>query len=134
MSPNALLREGNVIADGYDVELDELRAIQNNCGEFLLQLELREKKRTGIPNLKVEYNRIHGFYIEVAYAHSEKIPEDYCRRQTLKNAECYIAPELKLSRTGRYPVKDLALARERLLYGALQDTLMPHISHLQQLH
>lgn len=82
--PGVVLREGNVIADGYDAELDELRALQNNCGEFLLQLEIREKERTGIPNLKVEYNRVHGFYIEVTHAHSEKIPADYRRRQTLK--------------------------------------------------
>lgn len=130
--PNALLREGNVIADGYDIELDELRSIQDNCGEFLLQLELREKNRTGIPNLKVEYNRIHGFYIEVTYSHSEKIPDDYCRRQTLKNAERYITPELKAFEDRALSAKDRALAREKLLYGALLDTLMPHVSHLQQ--
>ena len=93
--PAVVLREGGVIADGYDAELDELRAIQNNCGEFLLQLEAREKTRTGIANLKVEYNRVHGFYIEVTHAHSEKVPDDYRRRQTLKNAERYITPELK---------------------------------------
>ncbi|MEP7371659.1 MAG: DNA mismatch repair protein MutS, partial [Nitrosospira sp.] len=85
--PGVVLRGGGIIADGYDAELDELRAIQNNCGEFLLQLEAREKTRTGISNLKVEYNRVHGFYIEVTHAHSEKIPDDYRRRQTLKNAE-----------------------------------------------
>jgi len=130
--PNTMLREGNVIADGYDVELDELRAIQNNCGEFLLQLELREKNRTGIPNLKVEYNRIHGFYIEVTHAHSEKIPDDYCRRQTLKNAERYITPELKAFEDRALSAKDRSLARERLLYGALLDTLIPYVGHLQQ--
>jgi len=130
--PNTMLREGNVIADGYDVELDELRAIQNNCGEFLLQLELREKNRTGIPNLKVEYNRIHGFYIEVTHAHSEKIPDDYCRRQTLKNAERYITPELKAFEDRALSAKDRSLARERLLYGALLDTLISYVGHLQQ--
>ncbi len=130
--PNTMLREGNVIADGYDVELDELRAIQNNCGEFLLQLELREKNRTGIPNLKVEYNRIHGFYIEVTHAHSEKIPDDYCRRQTLKNAERYITPELKAFEDRALSAKDRSLARERLLYGALLDTLISYGGHLQQ--
>ena len=72
-----MVREGGVIADGYDAELDELRAIQNNCGEFLLQLETREKERTGIPTLKVEYNRLHGFYIEVTHAHAKK-----CQRIT----------------------------------------------------
>ncbi len=130
--PNTMLREGNVIADGYDVELDELRAIQNNCGEFLLQLELREKNRTGIPNLKVEYNRIHGFYIEVTHAHSEKIPDDYCRRQTLKNAERYITPELKAFEDRALSAKERSLARERLLYGALLDTLISYVGHLQQ--
>ncbi len=130
--PNTMLREGNVIADGYDVELDELRAIQDNCGEFLLQLELREKNRTGIPNLKVEYNRIHGFYIEVTHAHSEKIPDDYCRRQTLKNAERYITPELKAFEDRALSAKDRSLARERLLYGALLDTLISYVGHLQQ--
>ena len=130
--PNTMLREGNVIADDYDVELDELRAIQNNCGEFLLQLELREKSRTGIPNLKVEYNRIHGFYIEVTYAHSEKIPDDYCRRQTLKNAERYITPELKDFEGKALSAKDRSLAREKFLYDALLDTLIPHVGYLQQ--
>ena len=72
--PALVVREGGVIADGYDAELDELRAIQNNCGEFLLQLETREKARTGISNLKVEYNRLHGFYIEVTHAHAERCP------------------------------------------------------------
>ena len=80
---------------GYDADLDELRGIQDNCGEFLLALEAREKERTGIASLKVEYNRVHGFYIEVTHANVDKIPEDYRRRQTLKNAERYITPELK---------------------------------------
>jgi DNA mismatch repair protein MutS len=130
--PNTMLREGNVIADSYDIELDELRAIQNNCGEFLLQLELREKNRTGIPNLRVEYNRIHGFYIEVTYAHSEKIPDDYCRRQTLKNAERYITPELKDFEGKALSAKDRSLAREKFLYGALLDILIPYVGHLQR--
>ena len=88
--PAAVLREGGVIADGYDAELDELRALQSNCGEFLVQLEARERARTGIANLKVEYNRVHGFYIEVTRAQSDRVPDDYRRRQTLKNAERYI--------------------------------------------
>jgi len=130
--PNTMLRDGNVIADGYDIELDELRAIQNNCGEFLLQLELREKTRTGIPNLKVEYNRVHGFYIEVTNSHSEKIPEDYSRRQTLKNAERYITPELKTFEDRALSAKDRSLAREKLLFAAILDTLIPYVSHLQE--
>ncbi|MDP2760299.1 MAG: DNA mismatch repair protein MutS, partial [Sideroxyarcus sp.] len=92
--PSSVLREGGVIADGYDAELDELRGIQTNCGDFLLALEARERARTGIATLKVEYNRVHGFYIEVTHAQSANVPDDYRRRQTLKNAERYITPEL----------------------------------------
>jgi DNA mismatch repair protein MutS len=121
--PGVVLREGNVIADGFDAELDELRALQNNCGEFLLQLEMREKERTGIPNLKVEYNRVHGFYIEVTHAHSEKIPADYRRRQTLKNAERYITPELKTFEDKALSAQDRALAREKYLYEGLLNAL-----------
>ncbi|MGZ8967497.1 MAG: DNA mismatch repair protein MutS, partial [Gallionella sp.] len=88
--PSAVLREGSVIADGFDAELDELRGIQTHCGDFLLALETRERTRTGITTLKVEYNRVHGFYIEVSTAQSVNVPDDYRRRQTLKNAERYI--------------------------------------------
>ncbi|MDH5553502.1 MAG: DNA mismatch repair protein MutS, partial [Nitrosomonas sp.] len=116
--PSTLLREGGVIADGYDAELDEFRGLQNNCGEFLLQLEIREKERTGIPTLKVEYNRVHGFYIEVTHAHTDKIPEDYRRRQTLKNAERYVTPELKTFEDKALVANDRALAREKYLYEA----------------
>lgn len=129
--PSLVLREGNVIADGYDTELDELRALQNNCGEFLLQLEAREKERTGIPTLKVEYNRVHGFYIEVTHAHSDKVPEDYRRRQTLKSAERYITSELKTFEDKALAAQDRALAREKLLYDALLDTLSTHVQQLQ---
>ena len=110
--PGVLLREGGVIADGYDAELDELRALQNNCGEFLLQLEAREKARTGIPNLKVEYNRVHGFYIEITHMHSDKIPPDYRRRQTLKNAERYVTPELQAFENKSLSARDQALLRK----------------------
>ncbi|HTD89244.1 MAG TPA: DNA mismatch repair protein MutS, partial [Burkholderiales bacterium] len=130
--PSAVLREGGVIADGYDGDLDELRSIQNNCGEFLLALEAREKGRTGIANLKVEYNRVHGFYIEVTRAQSEKVPDDYRRRQTLKNAERYITPELKTFEDKALSAQDRALAREKLLYETLLDELAPHIPALQQ--
>ena len=129
--PAAVLREGGVIADGYDAELDELRAMQTNCGEFLVQLETRERARTGINNLKVEYNRVHGFYIEVTRAQSEKIPDDYRRRQTLKNAERYITPELKAFEDKALSAQDRALAREKLLYDRLLDELAPHIPRLQ---
>ena len=131
--PATVLREGNVIADGYDAELDELRALQNNCGEFLLQLEIREKERTGIPSLKVEYNRVHGFYIEVTHAHSEKIPIDYRRRQTLKNAERYITPELKAFEDKALSARDRALAREKQLYQELLHQLQPFVPVLQKL-
>ncbi|MBM3341098.1 MAG: DNA mismatch repair protein MutS [Betaproteobacteria bacterium] len=130
--PAALIREGGVIAGGYDAELDELRGIQNNCGEFLLALEAREKARSGIANLKVEYNRVHGFYIEVTRAQSDKVPDDYRRRQTLKNAERYITPELKTFEDKALSAQDRALAREKLLYDALLDSLAPHIPALQQ--
>jgi len=130
--PSVVLREGGVIANGYDNELDELRAIQNDGGEFLLQLEAREKARTGIMSLKVEYNRVHGFYIEVTHAHSEKIPDDYRRRQTLKNAERYITPELKTFEDKALSAQERALARERFLYDALLDALAPFIGYLQR--
>ncbi|HKX53398.1 MAG TPA: DNA mismatch repair protein MutS [Nitrosospira sp.] len=131
--PEVMLRTGGVIADGYDAELDELRAIHNNCDEFLLQLEIREKTRTGIANLKVEYNRLHGFYIEVTHAHAEKIPDDYRRRQTLKNAERYITPELKAFEEKALSAQSRALEREKFLYGELLDMLSQYIDHLQQI-
>ena len=95
LEPAALARDGGVIATGFDAELDELRAISTDNGAFLLELEARERARTGISTLRVEFNRVHGFFIEVSRAQSEKVPEDYRRRQTLKNAERYITPELK---------------------------------------
>lgn len=131
--PNTMLRDGNVVADGYDKELDELRTIQNSCGKILLELELKEKERTSIPNLKVEYNRVHGFYIEVTNTHKEKIPEDYIRRQTLKNSERYITPELKNFEEKALSAKDRSLAREKFLFNNILDTLMSFVSHLQQI-
>jgi DNA mismatch repair protein MutS len=121
--PAALLREGGVFADGYDADLDELRGIQNNCGAFLLDLEARERARTGIGNLKVEFNRVHGFYIEITRAQSDKAPDDYRRRQTLKNAERYITPELKAFEDKALSAQERALARERELYEQLLDAL-----------
>jgi DNA mismatch repair protein MutS len=130
--PASVLREGGVIRDGYDAELDELRGIQNNCGEFLLALEAREKARTGIATLKVEYNRVHGFYIEVSHANTQKVPDDYRRRQTLKNAERYITPELKTFEDKALSANDRAFAREKLLYEALLSSLLPYIAALQK--
>ncbi len=129
--PSSVLREGGVIADGFDADLDELRGIQTNCGDFLLALEARERARTGITTLKVEYNRVHGFYIEVSQAQSVNVPDDYRRRQTLKNAERYITPELKAFEDKALSANDRALAREKLLYEQLLDQLAPHIPQLQ---
>lgn len=131
--PSSVLREGGVIADGYSADLDELRGIQSNCGAFLLELEAREKARTGINTLKVEYNKVHGFYIEVTHANTEKIPDDYRRRQTLKNAERYITPELKTFEDKALSANDRALALEKQLYDALLDALAEHIQQLQQI-
>ena len=131
--PAALLREGGVIRDGYDAELDELRAIQDNCGDFLLALETREKERTGITSLKVEYNRVHGFYIEVSHANADKVPDEYRRRQTLKNAERYITPELKTFEDKALSANERALAREKVLFEELLDKLGPHVSTLQRI-
>ncbi|OIR19755.1 DNA mismatch repair protein MutS [mine drainage metagenome] len=131
--PSSVLREGGVIADGYDAELDELRGIQTNCGDFLLALETRERARTGIDKLKVEYNRVHGFYIEVSVANADKVPDDYRRRQTLKNAERYITPELKAFEDKALSANDRALAREKYLYDQLLDALAPSIPQLQRI-
>ena len=131
--PSSVLREGGVIADGFDAELDELRGIQNNCGEFLLALETRERARSGIATLKVEYNRVHGFYIEVSQAQSANVPDDYRRRQTLKNAERYITPELKTFEDKALSANERALAREKFLYEQLLDQLAPHIAALQRI-
>ena len=128
--PSAVLREGGVIADGFDAELDELRAIQSNCGTFLLALEARERERSGIANLKVEYNKVHGFYIEVGKANSERVPDDYRRRQTLKNAERYITPELKAFEDKALSASERALAREKWLFEQVLDRLQPHIAAL----
>lgn len=129
--PAAMVRDGGVIAEGYDSELDELRHISRDCGAFLLELEAREKARTGIPSLKVEYNKVHGFYIEVTHAHTEKIPEDYRRRQTLKNAERYITPELKAFEDKALSAQDRALAKEKLLYEQVLQTLQTAVPQLQ---
>ncbi|MDD5403604.1 MAG: DNA mismatch repair protein MutS [Sulfuricella sp.] len=129
--PGTVLREGGVIAAGYDAELDELRAIQDKAGDFLLALEARERERSGIGNLKVEYNRVHGFYIEVSRTQADNVPDDYRRRQTLKNAERYITPELKAFEDKALSASERALAREKHLYEGLLDFLQPHIATLQ---
>ena len=113
--PAARVIDGGVIADGHSAELDELRGLQTNAGEFLVELEKREKERTGIPNLRVAYNSVHGYYIEVTNSHAGKVPDDYRRRQTLKNAERYITPELKTFEDKALSARDRALALEKSL-------------------
>ncbi|WIM07028.1 MAG: DNA mismatch repair protein MutS [Candidatus Nitricoxidivorans perseverans] len=130
--PASILREGGVIREGWSAELDELRAIQSNCGAFLLELEARERARTGIASLKVEFNKVHGFYIEITHAHVEKIPDDYRRRQTLKNAERYITPELKAFEDKALSANERALALEKRLYDELLETLAHWIPDLQR--
>ncbi len=125
-----VLREGGVIADGYDADLDELRALTRDAGSFLLELETRERARSGINTLKVEYNKVHGFYIEVSRAQSGNVPDDYRRRQTLKNAERYITPELKAFEDKALSAQERALAREKALFEALLDSLTPHVPDL----
>jgi len=128
--PAAVLREGGVIADGYDPDLDELRALQGNCGDFLMQMEARERERTGIANLRVEYNKVNGFFIEVSRAQADKVPADYHRRQTLKNVERYLTPELKAFEDKFLSASERALARERLLFEELLEMLAAFIPDL----
>ncbi|CAJ7797367.1 DNA mismatch repair protein MutS [Burkholderia pseudomallei] len=130
--PAAMVRDGGVIARGYDAELDELRDISENCGQFLIDLETRERARTGISNLRVEYNKVHGFYIEVTRGQTDKVPDDYRRRQTLKNAERYITPELKTFEDKALSAQERALARERALYDGVLQALLPHIEGCQR--
>ncbi|MBI2316826.1 MAG: DNA mismatch repair protein MutS, partial [Betaproteobacteria bacterium] len=131
--PAALLREGGVIAEGWSAALDELRALDSNSGEFLAALEARERERTGIPNLKVEYNRVHGFYIEVTNANTARVPAEYRRRQTLKNAERYITPELKSFEDKALSARERSLALEKSLYEDLLARLAEHIPLLQRI-
>ncbi len=129
--PGAQVRDGGVIAPGYDPDLDELRSLNDNCGAFLIDMEARERERTGIASLKVEYNKVHGFYIEVTHANVDKIPDDYRRRQTLKNAERYITPELKAFEDKALSAQERSLAREKLLYEQILDALLPVVPTLQ---
>src|SRR6266851_3702879 len=131
--PAAMVRDGGVIADGYNRELDELRALQTRSGEFLAELEARERSRTGIPSLRVAYNSVHGFYIEITNAHAAKVPTDYRRRQTLKNAERYITPELKAFEDEALSARDRALTLEKSLYEELLDLLGAHVPVLQRI-
>ncbi|MFZ9708647.1 MAG: DNA mismatch repair protein MutS [Steroidobacteraceae bacterium] len=130
--PAALLRDGGVIATGYDAQLDELRRISSDTDAFLLELEARERERTGLSQLKLGYNRVQGFFIEVSRSQADKVPADYLRRQTVKNAERFITPELKGFEDKVLGARDRALAREKELYDALLGTLSEQLPALQQ--
>ncbi len=129
--PPVLIRDGGVIARGYDAELDALRDIDDNAGEFLVALEARERERTGIANLKVGYNRVHGYYIEIGRQQAADLPEEYVRRQTLKGSERYITPELKAFEERALSARERALAREKALYDALLEHLQPDLDGLR---
>jgi len=131
-TPPLLIRDGGVIADGHDKELDTLRQLSNDSGQFLIDLEARERERTGINNLKVEYNRVHGFFIEVSRGQADKVPVEYRRRQTLKNVERFITPELKTWEDKILSAQERALAREKLLFDTLLDTLSAYAKPLGQ--
>jgi DNA mismatch repair protein MutS len=121
--PPMVIRDGGVIADGFDAELDELRGLSQNAGDFLVRYEEQEKARSGIANLKVGYNRVHGYYIEISKIHADKVPTEYSRRQTLKNAERYITEELKGFEDKVLSARERALSREKALYEELVDYL-----------
>ncbi|MGM0564205.1 MAG: DNA mismatch repair protein MutS [Pseudomonadota bacterium] len=132
-NPPVLIRDGGVIREGYDEELDELRGLSRNADQFLADLESRERERTGINTLKVAYNRVHGYYIEVGRSHSDNIPTEYVRRQTLKTVERYITPELKTFEDKVLSARERALAREKALYDELLETLLGHLAAIQTL-
>lgn len=131
--PATMVRDGGVIANGFDAELDELRALSENAGQFLIDLETSERARTGIANLRVEYNKVHGFYIEVTNGQTDKVPDNYRRRQTLKNAERYITPELKAFEDKALSAQERALVREKVLYEAVLQDLLNYIQVLQKI-
>ena len=130
-NPPAVIRDGGVIATGYDAELDELRALSENAAGVLVGIEERERQRSGLSSLKVGYNRVHGYYIEISRAQSEAAPADYRRRQTLKNAERFITPELKAFEDRALSGKSRALAREKHLYDALIARLQEQLGELR---
>lgn len=131
--PSAFIKDGGVIATGYDSELDELRTLHTNADEYLLQLEKREQQETGIQTLKVAYNRVHGYYIEVSKLQVANIPERFTRRQTLKNVERYITPELKEFEDKVLSAKERALSREKYLYESLLTSLLEYLTPLQSI-
>ena len=131
-SPPMLIRDGGVIASGYDDELDDLRAIAENADQYLIDLEARERERTGINTLKLGYNRVHGYYIEISKTQADKAPVEYVRRQTLKSAERYITPELKSFEDKVLGARERALGREKFLYEQLLDLLHEVLGDLKE--
>ncbi|SDB85282.1 DNA mismatch repair protein MutS [Acinetobacter boissieri] len=130
-TPPVLLRDGQVIAEGFDPELDELRKIRDHAGQFLIDLEVKEKQATGINTLKISYNRVSGYYIELSRAQAEQAPTHYIRRQTLKNVERYITPELKAFEDKVLSSESRALAREKMLFEQILEQLRSHLGQLQ---
>jgi len=131
-NPPVLLRDGGVIRSGYDPELDELRSLQENAGQYLVDLEARERKRSGLPGLKIGYNKVHGYYLEVGRAHADRVPAHFIRRQTLTGAERYITTELKAFEDKALSARERSLAREKELYEELLEGLQTEIERLQQ--
>ncbi len=131
--PASVIREGGVIADGYNPDLDELRALSADTGQFLIDLEARERVRTGINTLRVEFNKIHGFFIEVTHGQTDKVPLDYQRRQTLKNAERYITPELKAFEDKALSAKEKSFALEKQLFEELVQILQAYVPKIQRI-
>jgi DNA mismatch repair protein MutS len=129
--PSTMLRDGGVIAPGFDAELDDLRMTSTNCGAFLLAMEQQERERTGIPNLKVEFNRVHGFYIEITRANLDRVPAGYQRRQTLKNVERFITPELKAFEDKALSAQEKSLMREKALFEGIVEALRQYLPCLQ---
>ncbi|UZK04353.1 DNA mismatch repair protein MutS [Venatoribacter cucullus] len=130
-NPPVVIRDGGVIAEGYDAELDELRGLSENAGEYLVKLEEQEKARTGLSTLKVGYNRVHGYYIEISKAQADHAPVEYIRRQTLKNAERFITPELKTFEDKALSARSRALTREKMLYDDIVQALADELVELQ---
>jgi DNA mismatch repair protein MutS len=131
--PAAILREGGVIAHQYHPQLDQLRALSADTGQFLLDLESRERLRTGISTLRVEFNKVHGFFIEVTHGQTDKVPLDYQRRQTLKNAERYITPELKAFEDQALSAKDRSFALEKQLFEELVEQIQKDVPVVQSI-
>lgn len=130
-NPPQLIRDGGVIAEGYNAELDEWRQLSDGATQYLENLEIRERESTGIDSLKIGFNAVHGYYIQISQGQAHKAPIHYVRRQTLKNAERYIIPELKTYEDKVLKAKGASLALEKQLYDELFDVLMPRLGELQ---